>query len=173
MHKDYIYRFYFVVLVLIIVCFVVWVGPLSQTIHQRRALHQMESEVEKLHSAPQRIIEVQNQIKKLESSVGVCDSVFLSQQDLFLKLSEITYNNHAIIREIPEQHIFSTNNILVDTNIFRIEGGFIDLIKLIRELENQLNSIQVVSFDFTRIVDRKTKEYRLFVELRVQRIRRA
>ncbi len=172
MLKGYKRKYYLLMILYLTIFIVACVGPVSQTLKLRGEVIAMQSELKKLDNAPERIIQVRKAIEDLDRIVGINDSLKVNQQQLFLCLGSLCYENSLVIREIPEEHQFNGDHICINTYLFTIEGGFIHLLKTIREFEKAMPAVNVVSLEFKKVIDRRTKKVRLLAELRVQTARK-
>ena len=170
--KNYKKRFIYSSGVFLLLSLIAWLGPVSQTLEVKRQKQTMENEMKKLEGAPQRIGFVRRQLGELDQLVGFNDSLHYDQRELFIQLSAIVMNHAVIIREVPESHLFTNKNMHIETHVFKLEGGYVDLVKSIHEMEQKVKSYHIVSANFYREQDKKTKKLRLIVELYIQGIRK-
>jgi hypothetical protein len=170
--KEYKTKYFFTVGIFLFVVFIAYLGPVSKTIELKTRKDKMQEELLKLGKAPERISAVKKQLNKLDEVIGFTDTVIFNQSVLFMKISGYAAKCQVSIREIPQRHLYAENDLIIETNIFKFEGNYIDLVKLLNDIEGSLNNFSVVSVDFYRIKDRKTKRYKLLADFFIQGIRK-
>ena len=169
MLKSNIHRFYLAIGGLIVVVLIALMGPVNQMLTVKNELNDVESQLMKLGQAPQRIRYIKSILKKMDDKIGVSDSSTINQQALFICLSKCSKNNQIAIREIANEHIYTDNYVRYETFVFILEGSFINILKMIKELKSQLEEVSILSLDFSKEKDRRSKKERLMVELILQK----
>src|SRR5690554_3370314 len=125
--KSYKHRFLWATAVLILLCVLALIGPVSTTLGLRKQVTVMKQELEKLREAPTRIESVKEQLLRMDATVGFTDSLNFGQQDLFVFISGEAMDQKVRVREMPESHLYEEQGMMIETHLFRIEGSFIHL----------------------------------------------
>lgn len=170
--KGYKKKFLFSLVAMAIICLVALLGPLGKTFELRRQSEKMAQDLEKLSEAPERIAMVKQQLDWLDLSVGFNDSLNFDQRDLFVYLAGCASKNKVVVREIPDRHLYREREMMIETHFFKLEGAYINLLKVVFELEKNLKSYSIASVSFYRVQDKRTQKHELIMELFIQGIRK-
>ena len=170
--KNYKRKVIYAVITMIVLVVLSWSSPVKQSIKIRQQKQYLGEEIKKLELAPERIDQVSYQINELERHIGFGGSSVYEQQDLFVQLSDIVAESDVLIREVPEWHMYVNNQLEIKTHSFKLEGRYRNLVKCIWELENKMNGFSLVSVEFYKEQDKKTKKHKLLAELYIQGIRK-
>jgi hypothetical protein len=165
-------KYHLAIVSVLVLLVIAYMGPVSQTLELLRKKQDLLLAIDKFGQAPQRIAIVKKQLNDLDVAVGFNDTLKFDQQDLFVKMAEFAEKHFVKIREMPESHSYKELNLLVETQVFILEGRFVDLVRLIYDMESSLPLFSIGSLRFNRIKDKETERHRLIVELYIQGIRK-
>lgn len=129
---------------------------IKNTFVLKKRANALQQEKELLSNASQRIFNLQQENKYLDSILAKKEiSIENSfQQSLLQKLNTIQKSKSIAIISFQEPHSIEQNNTVIKTYSFEIKGNFNALLKLLNTLETQQLG-QLISIDFE-----KKKNYR-------------
>lgn len=169
---EYKTKFYLAVAIFLFISIVAFLGPVSKTIEVKERKNEMQKELSRLSNAPERIFAVKKQISRLDEVIGFKDSIDFNQSTLFLEISGLAAIHQVSVREVPRRHLHIDDALVIETNIFKFEGDFINIVKMLDDIEDSFNNFSVVSIEFYRIEDRRSKKTKLLADFFIRGIRK-
>lgn len=132
----------------------------------------LEQKVAKAKSSPQQISAMENRLVFINSKVNtyIVDST-KGHEHILDAVSTFCQKNNLILREFPKASYEEQKDITMESNVIVAEGSFINLLKLVYELENKNKVGKVASVSFNSSMDNKRKQLVLNVTLYLQNIR--
>ncbi|MBN1115638.1 MAG: hypothetical protein JXA77_00415 [Bacteroidales bacterium] len=92
------------------------------------------------------------------------------RKQILSDISSYCSKNSLQVHTFPEQHIYQSKLIAVETNTIIIKGNFKGLLKLINYIESSVTYSKISSVNFYTTTNRKLKTEELFLELIFQNI---
>ena len=125
-----------------------------------------------LENAPEQIAGLNKRLHYLNSKVKqyVRDDKF-EQEDILVTISDFCKSNKLRIVAFPKSEIKQKDDIAIETFNFTVEGGYVNLVKLIYEIEVVQKIGRIASLHFESKVDRRTKIKHLTVNVHLQNLR--
>lgn len=165
-------RFYYLVVVTIMVyLFSYWIA-ISGTVQTRKDLKKLELSLEKLRTAPESIAILEKMLNEVNSKIGENpEDIPEFQKGLLEKVSGYCVQNGLVLKDFPKVHNWRANDYQFITGYASIEGPFIPLLKLLNQLETARTSGKVVSVSFLSTEDRRLKKTRLSMSVYIQTIK--
>jgi hypothetical protein len=94
-----------------------------------------------------------------------------NREYILATVSEFCHKNNLVLKEVPEPIITQEKDFDIETNIVVAEGGFINLLKLVYELEQNTIVARPASVNFEKKFDYKRKKDILTLSMYLQNIR--
>lgn len=133
---------------------------------------ELKGRIERAENAPENIQVLEKKLHYLNSRLNhyLIDST-KSQERVLEVVSGFCFKNHLTLKEFPQTDVLDQEDYLIETNRIVAEGDFINLIKLVYELEqkNKLGRLSSVKFD--TYMDHKRKKQVLSVIIHLQNIK--
>ena len=168
---TYKQRLYLLIAGLFIFLYISHKVAFKETFKLRRDCKQIEERIAQVSTAPQQIVELEKKINRIDRSIRT-DSVqeFNFHEILLEKISDYCVMHKIDIIEYPPLHIFSWNELTLETNAIVIQGKFIDLLKLIYYVEQEASIGRLSSVEFYTYYERSKKRTYLRMKLYIQHI---
>lgn len=141
----------------IIVCYICYHFAFSKTIAAYMDIAKSTSWIKKHGNYNQQIKTVEKQLKANPYSVPKTTKSSMSQDILLQNISEYSKGKNIRINQIPETKYAIEGSYTVETNMYRIQGNFIDLIQLVYEIEHIQKLAKVSSLTIQQQLDRTNK----------------
>lgn len=120
-------------------------------------------------NAPRQIAVLEKRINELDAFVNSATRSETERHELLLAtVSNYCQINRLVLKRFPITHRFSKHNYIIYTDIITIEGGFIQLLKLLNNIELNKRLGKIASVDFNSWLDKKNKHYKLNMTIYVQ-----
>lgn len=145
---------------------------IQNTIDLYLEVEQQNQRLSTLNNYPQQLKNYMYQLKILNSRVEqyVREKDF-SQDEILESLSLFCRENKLVIRSFPKSSLQEKEGFFIETHHFEVEGSYINLVKLLYQIEKVENLGRVASVYFESNIERKTKRKRLSVSIYLQNIR--
>jgi hypothetical protein len=115
--------------------------------------------------------ELKMKLRAVESRAGMSDKKDLDfQQQLLEIISRFSQQNKTVIRSIPQVSSYKEKDLLVESNVFVMEGSFRQLLSLLYLLEQKERIGKIASVKFKKETDLKTKKTYLLATYYLQNI---
>jgi len=132
-----------------------------------------EEKLELAADAPSKMAGIKKRLQEIEAIAGKQqDSRQPAQQKLLGIITAWCQENRLVLKEMPNAINTAENDLLVETNVFEIEGSFSKLLNLIYQLEQKNNAGRVASVNFKTRKDYKTRQLILSATIYIQNIKK-
>lgn len=123
-------------------------------------------------NAPERKKNLEGRLEQFNNSLNryLTDST-RKRENILSLVSEFCHKNQLILKEFPEPIIHYDKDFEIETNIVMVEGGYINLLKLVYELEQNQSIARPTSVNFEKKFDHKRKKDVLTLTMYLQNIR--
>ncbi|MGE0637860.1 MAG: hypothetical protein AB7G44_08385 [Bacteroidia bacterium] len=122
-------------------------------------------------NSAEQVSSLQSKLSELERYFGVNASASDNFHETLLETVSVFCNeNKLVLRNFPEAMVYNSGEFSVETDPVIVKGGYINLVKLIYELEQKNKVGNIASVSFETIVDSKTKTKSLILKIYVQNI---
>jgi hypothetical protein len=123
-------------------------------------------------NAPERKRDLENRLDQFNNSLNKYLTDSISKRENILSIvSEFCHKNQLILKEFPEPILHYDKDFEIETNIVIAEGGYINLLKLVYELEQNQSIARPTSVNFEKKFDHKRKKEVLTLTMYLQNIR--
>ena len=155
-------------LVLIILMYTL---ALKRTFQLKKECKHLEQQLLVADDAPEQINSLKQKLVHIDQLIGanINENYVLKEQ--ILNYSGTYCNKHnLVIKDFPAIHEYTQENYQVETSKIIIQGGFIDILKLIYLFETEYKIARVVSVDFHSEKNIRTKQKVLEADIYFQNI---
>lgn len=145
---------------------------ISDTVNLMSENSSLKEQISKNQDAPEQIKTIKKKLKKIEQLVGnnVYENVDTHQKLLQL-VTEHVQKNNLILKDFPQPYLTTDKGYVTKTAQSTIEGGFVDLLKLVYFLENNYKVGKVVAVDFKTTKQLKTRRRQLNAVIYLQNVK--
>jgi len=120
---------------------------------------------------PQQVNLLQQQLSEIAGTIGSSEDGIKNKRALVIdRVSNFCNNNTIRVRELPSPIVIHKSDFTIETNIVKTEGPFINLLKLVDNLEKENTFGKVISVNFFSEIERVTKSRELNCEIFIQNI---
>jgi len=157
---------------LILFCVFAYFFSIEKTINLKREVNEQAVRLTSLNNYPQELSKNVKQLNQLNSRVKqyVRDKDF-NQDEILESLSLFCRKNKMVIRSFPKSTLQEKDDFYIETHHFVVEGNYINLVKLLYQIEKKESLGRVASVKFSSKMDRKSKRNRLSMSIYLQNIR--
>jgi hypothetical protein len=153
---------------LIPLMWMIYAFALKPTFELRNEYNKLQLQLDSSAGAPARMQQVESELKKLESEIEESNTVSFHEQ-LLDQLTNYCRKNELILRDFAPPVIYHVQEMRVETHPVKVEGTYVQLLKLVHYLEKTKKG-KVVSVDFFSKRDSKTQILSLTATIYVQNI---
>lgn len=145
---------------------------ISRTVEMYQNNRKLVREVEEGMSAPEKKRHLQHKLDGFNNSLNKYFSDSLKNREYILGIvSEFCSRNHLVLREYPELILSKEKDFEIETNVVVAEGDFLNLLKLVYELEQKVKVARPASVNFEKKFDHKRRKEVLSVTIYLQNLR--
>ena len=162
----------FIILTIAIVL-LIWVSfqfSFSRTIDLWKECRRLEQQQALIKAIPEQLPVLTQKVAQLEKILGNSGdgdfSTFILEQ-----VNTLCQQNNVRLKEIPEKHIFSGENLIVETLGINLQGSFSDQLRIVSELEKEETKARLRSLRLQTIINQSTGERKLQSTLFLQSIK--
>lgn len=157
--------------VLLILFWVAYSFSFSKTLEARRQYNLLSIQSNDVSGLPDQLKNLKQQEAYFDSILDInkFSSVSTYQNNLLRKINSTIQDKKIDIIAFNEPHTIQNNGTLINTYSFRVKGNFIDILNLIYSIEDQGNFGKILSINFKKSLNLKTKEVYLECQLLLQR----
>lgn len=156
----------------VVLLFIAYHVAIKETLTLSKNYKEMLRKVTSLENAPTRIATLEGQLEEIQSVVGqTYDSGVDIQEDLLETIAGYCQIYGLEIREVPRVHVKEDLNYILETSNFRVQGRFIPLLKLLGMLESQNGYGRLLSAEFIKEKDLRTKKNSLILSVYIQNVK--
>jgi hypothetical protein len=145
---------------LIILLAISYVFSFSKTIEAKIRYSNLVKESREITDLPSKLNYLKQQESYFDSILGSnrINSESSFQNNLLRKINENIHNKNIEIVSFQQPHSFLKEESKINTYIFKLKGSFNDILTLINNLENDGNYGKVLSLNFEKSFNYKTKQ---------------
>ncbi len=155
------HKYYLLLAALALLVVVIYAFAVKKTITVIAEHNDLSKKIELAANAPQQIVSIEAQLKQMEQLV-VNEKPLDFEQILLEQVSGFCQKNGLILIEFPRTKIY--------TNRIVLEGGFKKMVEFIYEAEQKYQIGKVVSVQFKRTKDMRSKRLYLYAYIYFQNI---
>lgn len=157
----------------IVAVYLIYVFAIKKTITQRNEYNNLQTKIELIKNAPSMAIQLQQQLLQMDAKIGNNTSNGQKTGQALLELlSDYCKNNKAVLRDFPASKNLQQGDLLVETNVFIVEGNYETLLKLVYLLEQKQKLGKVASVRYQYKKDIKTRNMALTATVYLQNIKK-
>jgi alpha-N-acetylglucosamine transferase len=158
-------------LIILLIIIVSYQFSFKKTIILYNEYNLMQEEKSRSQNLPQKITKLQNELDNISGTIESSNNGSNNKRNQIInRVSNYCDSNSIIISELTPSIIREENTFTIETNIIKIEGSFINLLKLLNVLEQEKSLGKVISVKFATYLNRKTRKKKLFSEIYIQNI---
>ncbi|MFL5731301.1 MAG: hypothetical protein ACJ75J_17565 [Cytophagaceae bacterium] len=149
----------------------IYFSVISGNIEKYRRKNEMESRLRQAQNAPATIKKLEKELSRLNTHFQyyLADSV-RNHEYILEVVSNFCHKNNVILKNLPKVISTQEKNFKVESSIVVAEGNYINLLKLLHELEQVSKIGRVSSVVFKSHLDSKTKRTMLTLTIYLQNI---
>lgn len=142
----------------------------SRTIDLWKECKRLEQQQALIKAIPEQLPALTGKIEHLEKILGNSGGEDFSTL-ILEQVNELCQQNNVRLKEIPEKHIFSGENLIVETLGINLQGSFSDQLRIVSELEKGEAKARLRSLRLQTIINQSTGERKLQSTLFLQSIK--
>ena len=124
-------------------------------------------------NAPEKIAMLEEKLLSLDNAIGTSNLSEDSKEHSLLGIvSSYCQENGTVLKEFPKAISTQEKNILVETHVFMIQGGFIKLLKLVYCLEEKYKFGKLASLKFEKKKDHESQNTLLTATLYLRNVKK-
>lgn len=161
---------------LALLCFVMSIAlayklSFAKTIELRASTAEKEKKIGWMKEKEKELPALKARIALLEKAYREGDSTSVRDR-LTAFISGYADDTHCTVTEIPTSKAYKASQLMVETNVFTIRGGFKELLQMEHAVEKEFGMMaKVVSARFYSVKDMQSKRRNLFLCLTTQSFR--
>lgn len=141
----------------------------SRTVDAYREVSGLEKRSEEAKNAPSKVSELERELKGIEKLFGTNQEGHV-QQELLETVTGYCKTANTVLREFPRTVYHEEKDLVVETNVFTVEGSFRQLLKITYLLEEEKKLGRISSVRYFTKKDPKTKVPALNATIYLQNI---
>jgi hypothetical protein len=151
---------------------VIYLLVISNTVNLYVTNKELRAKLQDAESAPGKRNGLKKKLDKFNNSLSTYIADSLKNREFILTLvSDFSQKNHITLKEVPPAITSFEKGFTIETNMIIAEGNYIDLLKLVYEIEQKNKVARPVSVNFQKAFDFKRKKDVLTLTLYLQNIR--
>jgi hypothetical protein len=166
---SYKHRYYILLAALALLLIAIYAFAVKKTIAAIAEHKDLSKKIELAANAPQQIVSIEAQLKQMEQLV-VNEKPMDFEQMLLEQVSGFCKNNGLTLMEFPKTTVSIYRDYQIYTNRVVLEGGFKKMVEFIYEAEQKYQIGKVVSVQFKRTKDMRSKRLYLYAYIYFQNI---
>lgn len=151
----------------------IWVSfqfSFSRTIDLWKECRRLEQQQALIKAIPEQLPVLTQKVIQLEKILGNSGDGDFSTL-ILEQVNTLCQQNNVKLKEIPEKHIFSGENLIVETLDINLQGSFSDQLRIVAELEKGEAKARLRSLRLQTIINQSTGERKLQSTLFLQSIK--
>lgn len=157
--------------VAVIIAFLSYKFAIKNTITQFSEYTSAKKEIDFAKDIPTRTLQIKMKIQAIDKALNKGQENGMNvQENLLGVITSFCRDNNIVLREFPITKQNASNEFLIETNIFKIEGPFVKLLRLLYILEQKRRFGKISSVLFKSKIDFKTKSTELTATVYLQHI---
>jgi hypothetical protein len=166
---SYKHTYYLLLAALALLLVAIYAFAVKKTITVIAEHKDLSKKIELAVNAPQQIVSIEAQLKQMEQLV-VNEKPMDFEQMLLEQVSGFCKNNGLTLMEFPKTTVSGYRDYQIYTNKIVLEGGFKKMVEFIYEAEQKYQIGKVVSVQFKRTKDMRSKRLYLYAYIYFQNI---
>jgi hypothetical protein len=151
---------------------ITWEFSFSKTWTLFTANQKMSNAMQYSQNGMKGIQNIKAEISQLNTKISRFDTSSSRQQELIGYISRFAEKENFKIIEIPKTTSEKNNGFQIETNILKVQGDYIGLVKLIYSIEYKDHLCKVAGVDFQKNINLKTHQEYLITTLYLQNIKK-
>ncbi len=145
---------------------------IRRTVTLSKICNKLEEQKESLQNAPSKIREIGQELNNINTLIGKDMHINMDVQSAILeKTGHFCQQHQLTLNNFPKTHYYKDKDYLIMTNKLVVEGEFIKILKLIYLFEQKFQLGKIISIQFDKERDRKTKRMKLYGSLFIQNVK--
>lgn len=150
---------------------VAYVTTISNTVKLYKDNTKLESRIGKAENAPSGIADLRRALEGLNGKLNDYLIDTTKEQEHTLEVvSEFCSKKRLVVKELPKRTVTTEKDFTIITSILKIEGSYVELLRLLNELEYVQKLGRVSSVSWKSSIDSKTKRTVLSMTVFLQNI---
>lgn len=151
---------------------IVYELAMKETIRLKRSYSEITVKLEQAGQVDLKINELEDRLSSLQTVMGqIYDQPLEIQEALLEKITTYCNEHDLTIREVRPMHTANNLSYRIETSNYIIEGRFIPLLQFLEYLEKDNICGKIVSIEFYKKREIKTKKERLYLSVFLQNIK--
>lgn len=163
-------KFRIIAVAIVVLIWVSYQFSFSKTIDLWKECNRLEQQQALIKEIPEQLPALTEKVEQLEKILGNSDSGDFSTL-ILEQVNTLCQKNNVILKEIPEKHVFSGENLIVETLDINLQGSFSDQLCIVSELEKGEAKARLRSLRLQTIINQSTGERKLRSTLFLQSIK--
>jgi len=145
---------------------------IRKTIDLYQANNTLHTKIQAGLNAPEKKNKLESNLLQFNNGLNKYLTDSLRNREYLLNIvSDFCHKNNLVLKEFPEPIVDQEKNFEIETNIVVAEGGYVNLLKLVYELEYINVVARPASVNFEKRFDHKRKKEVLTLTMYLQNIR--
>lgn len=159
--------------VAVLLIFIIYTFAIKKTLLAKNDCTNTEKQMLIAENAPMLASQLEKELKQMDARIGT-DSLKdkNSGQALLELVANYCQTNQAVLREFPATTVTEQEKLIVETNLFIVQGSFSTLINLIYQLEQKSKLGKVASVHYQLKKDLKSKDMMLTATTYLQNVKK-
>ncbi len=166
---SYKHKYYLLLAALALLLVIIYTFAIKKTITVIAEHNDLSKKIELAANAPQQIAAIESQLRQMEQLV-VNENPLDFEQMLLEQVSGFCQKNGLTLIEFPKTTVSGYRDYQIYTNRIVLEGGFKKMVGFIYEAEQKSRIGKVVSVQFKRTKDMRSKRLYLYAYIYFQNI---
>ena len=166
---SYQHKYYLLLAALALLLIVIYALAIKKTIAVISEHKDLSKKIELAASAPEQIASIEARLKQMEQLI-VNEKPLDFEQQLLEQVTVFCQKNRLTLIEFPQTAVCGYQNYQIYTNRIVLEGGFKKMVEFIYEAEQKYKTGKVVSVQFKRTRDVRSKQLYLYAYIYFQNI---
>ena len=159
--------------VAIVIGFILYSFAIKTTLTLRQESIELKNQLQQDSDAPSKANDLKKKLIEIDKAIGSCQKIHIDiQQALLGIVTDYCQKTNSILREFPKSISTKEKGVLIETNVFVLEGEFTKLLRLIYVLEQKNKLGKIVSVKFRTKKDFQTKNICLISAVYLQNMRK-
>jgi hypothetical protein len=158
------------VIITVLSAVLIYEAALKKTIVAYSSCKSLELQVQDANDAPKKMNELQIKNARMDMLLGNGGKYLDVQESILGIVTNYCHENTLVLEEFPTPMIEKNNGIVIETNVFTIEGGFNKLLNLIYLFEQKYKIGKVVSVIYQVKKENSSSSTKLNVTIYLQNI---
>ncbi|MEX0274115.1 MAG: hypothetical protein AB3N16_07040 [Flavobacteriaceae bacterium] len=145
---------------------------LEKTLMLKNETQRLTTQVEQFKDVPNKLAMLNQKNDHFDSVLGGMDMVDTSVQNNLLRTLNQESSRHKVsVIDFNKPHVYQLGDNELNTYSFKIQGDFVNVLKVLHLLENKGNFGEIIHVGLEKKKDYRTKVQRLEAEVLLQMVR--